>query len=302
MRPGIAILALWIGWVVSWLIADSMKTGQPSRTAIAAALHRAAHQVLEGGRIFLDPLALPILGREAQALREEASEDPSRRALRIFIAARSRFAEDALHRAVARGVRQLVILGAGLDTFAYRNPYTELRVFEVDHPATQSWKRQRLAESGIAASGSPTFVPVDFQHDTLGVALASAGLDPMQPAFFSWLGVVPYLTKEAAFATLAAIGERGRSTQVVFDYAESPSSSTNIRRRAHLTRAAHVAELGEPWLSYFEPKSLRSRLTAAGFSELEDLAPPQIVQRYIPTRAQSDVPERGGHIVLAGVT
>jgi methyltransferase (TIGR00027 family) len=277
-----------------------MKPGQPSRTALAAAAHRAAHQVLEGSSIFFDPLAVSILGDEAATLGFDAGEHPSRRALRSFIAARSRFAEDALGDAYARGLRQLVILGAGLDTFAYRNPHTELRVFEVDHPATQAWKRQRLAEAGIDVPCSLTFAPVDFQRERLTEKLAIAGLDPGQSAFFTWLGVVPYLTEEAAFATLAAIGARGSGTQVVFDYADPPSTLPEPSRQAHLLRAARVAKLGEPWLCYFEPVALESRLAQFGFSEVEDLGPLEIARRYFSKRAPAFSHERGGHIVLAG--
>src|SRR5271157_2024662 len=123
-----------------------MQPEEPSRTALGAAAHRAVHQVLERGRIFSDPLAVRILGADAETTLRDAENNPARRKLRLFIAVRTRFAEDALAAAVARGVRQLVVLGAGLDTFAYRNPFGEqLHVFEVDHPATQAWKRERLA-------------------------------------------------------------------------------------------------------------------------------------------------------------
>jgi len=128
-----------------------MQTGQPSRTALSAAAHRATHQVVEGGRIFADPLALRILGPDAEAIVAQMAAQPQRRGMRLFIAARTRFAEDALAEAAARGVRQLVVLGAGLDTFAYRNPFEAagLKVFEVDHAATQAWKRHRLADAGM---------------------------------------------------------------------------------------------------------------------------------------------------------
>lgn len=127
-----------------------MQSGQPSRTALGAATHRAVHQVLERGYIFSDPLAVRILGADAEAAVRNAKNDPSKRRLRLFIAVRTRFAEDALTVAFASGVRQLVVLGAGLDTYAYRTSLGEnLRVFEVDHPATQAWKRQRLAEAAI---------------------------------------------------------------------------------------------------------------------------------------------------------
>jgi len=141
-----------------------MQTGQASRTALAAATHRAAHQLLEGGSIFADPLAVRILGEDPQRIAQEAEAHPSRTIMRLFIAVRARFAGDALTAAVERGVRQLVILGAGLDTFAYRSPFRErLRVFEVDHPATQAWKRQRLADADIAVPHWLTFAPVNFE-------------------------------------------------------------------------------------------------------------------------------------------
>jgi methyltransferase (TIGR00027 family) len=133
----------------------AVRPGQPSRTALAAATHRAAHQLLEGGRVFYDPLALRILAEDPETVRRRADENPYRRRMRLFIAVRTRFAEEALASAVERGVRQVVVLGAGLDTYAYRNPFGDrLRIFEVDHPATQAWKRYRLASASIPLPAS----------------------------------------------------------------------------------------------------------------------------------------------------
>ena len=116
-----------------------MRQGQASATALGAAGHRAAHQVLERGFVFADPLALPILGPDADRAVALAKERPERRPLRLFIAMRSRFAEDSAAQAIDNGVRQILVLGAGLDTFAYRlEPTDDLRVFELDHPATQA--------------------------------------------------------------------------------------------------------------------------------------------------------------------
>src|SRR5580700_465352 len=143
-----------------------MQSGEPSRTALAAARHRAAHQVLEGGRIFADPLAARILGEDFDAIARDAGIHPSGRRMRIFIAVRTRFAEDSLAAAVERGARQLVVLGAGLDTYAYRGQTRDrVRIFEVDHPATQAWKRQRLAEAAIPLPSCLTFAPIDFEHE-----------------------------------------------------------------------------------------------------------------------------------------
>jgi methyltransferase (TIGR00027 family) len=116
------------------------------------------------------------------------------------LAARSRYAEDELHTAIKRGIQQYVVLGAGLDTFAYRNPYPQdvLHVFEVDHPATQIWKRTRLEEAGITIPRTLTFTPVDFEIQTLEDGLRRAGFDTSKAAFFSWLGVTMYLTSSAS--------------------------------------------------------------------------------------------------------
>ena len=277
-----------------------MQFGEPSRTALAAARHRAAHQLLEQGRIFADPLAVPILGEDPEAIARQAAESPSGRMMRIFIAVRTRFAEDALAAAVERGVRQLVVLGAGLDTYAFRGDMRErLRVFEVDHPATQAWKRGRLEEAAIPLPECLTFAPVDFERETLADGLRSAGFDPAQQTFFTWLGVVPYLTEAAVRSTLGFIVSLPNGgSHVVFDYSEPAESLSPEMRAVHDRRAARVAELGEPWLNYFEPDKLRAMLLDLGFSTVEDLGPPEIAARYFPSRAAS-VPARGGHIVRA---
>src|SRR5271168_1087136 len=176
-----------------------MQEGKFSRTARRVAIRRAAHQLLDHPRVLDDPLALRIIGLEAaEELRTNPKEHHAfARAFRAFMAARSRYAEDELARAVAHGVRQYVVLGAGLDTFAYRNPHAGLRVFEVDHPATQAWKREQLQAGEIAIPASLTFVPIDFERQTLAAGLDQAGFDTRAAAFFSWLGVTPYLTREA---------------------------------------------------------------------------------------------------------
>jgi methyltransferase (TIGR00027 family) len=276
-----------------------MQWGKPSRTAWAAAAHRAAHQVLEQGRIFTDPLALRILGEDAETVARKAAERPSGRSMRIFIAVRTRFAEDALAAAIERGVRQVVVLGAGLDTYAYRNPWGDrLRIFEVDHPATQAWKRQRLRDAAIPIPSSLTFAPIDFDQQTLAEGLAAAGFDSSQQTFFTWLGVVPYLTEEAVWSTLGFIASLPNGAHVVFDYSDPPESLPAEARLNHDRRAARVAELGEAFLSYFEADELRAKLMARGFSEIEDLGPPQIAARYFPNRVRA-LPDTGGHILHA---
>jgi methyltransferase (TIGR00027 family) len=279
-----------------------MLSGQFSRTALGAAGHRATHQVLEGGRIFADPLALPILGEDAEVMLAAAQEDPARRGLRFFIAARSRIAEEAARQAIEEGARQIVVLGAGLDTFAYRLEGLEgkdgLRVFEVDHPATQAEKRRRLAAACIATPAHLTFAPCDFEHAELGDSLRAVGFNPNRRAFLLWLGVVPYLTEKAIFATLGFIAKLPGG-EVVFDYANPVETIADpASRELHERLLQRVAAAGEAFRSDFETPVLHEKLRALGFGEIEDLGPNRIAARYFPEGA---APGRtsGGHVVRA---
>jgi methyltransferase (TIGR00027 family) len=191
------------------------------------------------------------------------------------------------------------VLGAGLDTYAYRSTLRDrLRIFEVDHPATQAWKRQRLAEAAIPIPNSLTFAPIDFEQQTLAEGLAAAGFDSSLRTFFTWLGVVPYLTEEAVWSTLTFIASLSNGAHVVLDYSNSPSSFSPEWRSSHERRAKRLAEMGEPWLNYFEADELRAKLMALGFCDVEDLGPPQIAARYFPNRATA-LPDKGGHILRA---
>lgn len=279
-----------------------MDAGQPSRTAQAAAEHRAAHQILEFGRVFSDPLAVRILAEAPDAIARRAEADPSSRRMRLFIAVRTRFAEDSLARAVERGVCQLVILGAGLDTYAYRGSLRDrVRIFEVDHPGTQAWKRHRLAVAGIAEIPSLTFAPIDFEHENLSAGLLTAGFDPARPTFFFWLGVVPYLTGEAVDSTLAFMGNLPGGAHVVFDYGNPPHTLAPEARGRQEQRAARVSGMGEAWLTYFDSGELHAKLQAFGFREIEDLGPPEIYSRYFPG-AVPPSSGKGGHILRASTS
>ena len=262
-----------------------------------AAGHRAAHQRAEGGRIFRDPLAVRILGPDAVAYDDEGLL--ARRPMRLFIAVRSRFAEDKLTAAVGRGVAQIVVLGAGLDTTAYRGILPgHVRVFEADHPATQSWKRQRLADTGIVVPDTVRFVPVDFERDALGAALIEAGYDAALPGFFLWLGVVPYLTEATIFATLGYVAGLAGGADIVFDYSNQAASLTGEARVAHEARASLVAAMGEPWVSALDTAALVTRLGEMGFLHIDDLDAACIAARYFPGRAPS-ASGHGGHVLHA---
>lgn len=226
-------------------------TGQPSRSALRVASLRAVHQWLDGPIVLPDPVALPILGtRMEAALRDDpfVLNDPLSHSLRASLVVRSRLAEDELARGVAAGLRQCVVLGAGLDTFAHRNVHQALglRVFEVDHPATQVWKQQALREAGIAVPATTTFVPVDFERSTLSEGLAQAGFRFDQPACVAWLGVCVYLAREAVLGTLRFAASLPAGSRIVFDDVVPATMPNPMERaiRGHLEQ--QITEQGEP--------------------------------------------------------
>jgi len=280
-----------------------MREGQFSLTALGAARRRAAHQVVDGARLFVDPLALRILGPDADVAVAEARANPELRGLRFYVAMRSRFAEDAARRAIVRGVRQIVVLGAGLDTFAYRvEPVETLRVYEVDHPATQAEKRRRLAAAGIVAPSHVAYAACDFETENLADTLAASGFDAGRPSFFLWLGVVPYLTEPAIFATLGFVGKLPGGAEVVFDYSSTaaPIAEGGWRRGHEIVRSRAEAA-GEPLRTFFATHALHEKLREFGFRSIEDLSPNEIVARFFPERATRSS-EGGGHFVLAGTS
>jgi methyltransferase (TIGR00027 family) len=287
-------------------LGSHVKPNSASRTAQRVALRRAAHQLLDSPPVFADPLALRIIGgRERAALEADPAALDARRwdrSLRAFVAARSRYVEDELADFVAAGGRQYVVLGAGLDTFAYRNPHPQLRVFEVDYPATQEWKRERLDAAGIALPSSLVFAGVNFETDALSEKLRDAGLDAQAPAFCSWLGVVPYLGAQAVMETLRWVARLPAPSSVVFDYAVPPATLGTVERAAFNAVAARVAAAGEPWQTFFDPARLAGDLIEAGFRTATDLGPEAINRRYYEARTDGlKVSGSLGHLMKAQV-
>ena len=289
-----------------------MEPQQPSRTAWGAARHRAVHQLVDSGRIFADPLAVTILGGELEAGADDAlvhddDSTPASRALRFFIACRSAYAEAKLAEAVeARRASQLVVLGAGFDTFAYRNPFAErVRVFEVDHPATQAWKRDRLASVGIAVPDALTFVGCDFEREAFAARLLGCGFAPVARSFVFWLGVSMYLSASAVDATLATVAGWPGGGEIVFDYAEPPREGMSEEgRAARAALAARVAAAGEPFTQGLEPEALHARLMELGYAEVADLGPVDLAERFlgpeVAAAARAGGAGRGGaHVLFA---
>jgi methyltransferase (TIGR00027 family) len=253
-----------------------MDMGRPSRTAIAVARARADHQVADEPRIFTDAYARAIVGEPDLAGGEfDRGVDPGLvRRRRLFIAARSRLADDTIAAALAGGARQVVVLGAGLDTSAYRSTDPGVRFFEVDHPSTQQWKRHRLAAARIGIPATLTYVPLDFETATLDDGLSGAGFDRDQAAVFVWLGVVAYLTKPSIASTWRYIADQGGGAVLVMDYLYPPSEATRAR-------GERVAAVGEPWRSWFTPDEIRGELDARGLTVVEDYPASALLNRYL---------------------
>jgi methyltransferase (TIGR00027 family) len=268
--------------------ASRLHSGQASRTADVVAFSRAAHQVLDRPLVLDDPIALRIVSERAAALlRGDPSRlerSPMSRFLRAGLVIRSRVAEDTLAQAVARGVDQYIVLGAGFDTFAYRNPHAHVRVFEVDHPATQAVKRERLERAAIPVPASLTFVPFDFTGGSLGEALTQAGFDPGAPAVVAWLGVTMYLTPEEVAATLGYLGSLAAGTTVVFDY-YLPVGAVGFFTRYFYKRVLRRLEAaGEPWRAFYTPAAIRAELQRAGFTAIESFERRTLNPRYFGKR------------------
>jgi methyltransferase (TIGR00027 family) len=247
--------------------------GSSSPSALAAAAARAAHLIVDGPPvIFADPLALRLLGADAEELLAYHRVNGAHVVLagaRAQVTCRSRLAEAALAACVDSGIRQYVVLGAGLDSFAYRSPLADRVVtFEVDHPASQDSKRQRLSTAGIATSDRVAFVPVDFEVDSLASCLASTGFDPDLPAMVAWLGVSMYLTCEALAATVAQLGSFAPGSELVMDYMV-PADLRDDAAATYVDLVGPItAERGEPWLTFLAPEELTRLLADAGFGDI----------------------------------
>lgn len=278
--------------------------GRASHTAERVARRRAAHQLIDDPRVLVDPVALTILGPEGEAtLRADPrGEDDSSyaRMLRAFLVARSRIAETEVAAAHERGIRQYVVLGAGLDTFAYRNPFPDLQVVEIDHPATQEMKRARLAEAGIEVPPNVLYLPVDFSSDDLTHALARTPAVHADRRVFSWLGVSIYLERTAVSATLRAIADAaGHGGAVVFDYAIPLDALSLVRRAAVKILMQRLEAIGEPWRTFIEPSVLGEELTALGFGSVTDFGPDQLNAMFFDDRTDGLRVGGIGHVVLA---
>jgi methyltransferase (TIGR00027 family) len=260
----------------------------------------------EEPKVLADPFARGLAGHASdEALVAAHDAHPLARMpwLRTQFALRNRYVEDELAGAVARGVRQYVILGAGLDSFAYRRPdlMRTLRVYEVDHPASQAWKRARVAELCLEVPAGLRYAPVDFERETLPDGLRAAGVDPGAPVFFSWLGVTQYLTREAVLRTLRDVaGFAGAGGTLVLEFI-APAAGLDPEEGALVEAlAAGAARVGEPWLTFFTGAEMEAALRQAGFGVVEHLGPEEASARYL--RGRTDGSRLPGYFRMAKAT
>ena len=267
-----------------------MEEARPSFTAQGAAIMRAMHQTSDDDpKVLIDPIVSRLIDSETYEIARAAFAQmpPALVArLRAMFVVRSRYAEDCLAESFNRGVGQYVILGAGLDTFGYRQPpWAEgLKIFEVDYPSSQQWKRDRLESEGIPTPGNLKFVAVDFERISLRDGLSGAGFDFAVPSFFSLLGVSQYLSEDAFDLTLKLVLSTAVESEVVFSFVlpdeDLPAEEVPLAAMS----AARAAASDEPWLTRFNPGRLRAKLIAMGFSKVIHLSPEQEHERYFQSR------------------
>jgi methyltransferase (TIGR00027 family) len=267
-----------------------MTARDSSTTMIITAIQRAAHQVLDDEpRILDDPIAIGLAegcSREEILAAAQDYRTPMIALLRSAFVLRSRFVEDCLQSAVTGGIRQYVILGAGLDTFAYRQPdwARNLAIFEVDHPSSQEYKRERLAARGIEIPASLRFCPCDFEHQFLEEALAATSFDCRMPAFFSWLGVTQYLTRDAIETTLRFVASLPHASEITFQFVIPQAYLSGIDAEVSLFAADRAAMRGEPWITRIDPEECKVWLASLGFSKVFHLTPEEAQRRYFEGR------------------
>ena len=263
-----------------------MEQGQASTTARNAGVSRALHQFVDDEpKVLADPVAVRLVEAAAPGALAAAMETcrlPERKHTRALMVYRSRFAEDELAGAARQGIRQYVVLGAGLDTFAYRQPpYAgALQIFEVDHPATQAWKRQRAEGVGLPGHDAHVYVPVDFEVQHLDDALADAGFDRAQPALFSCVGVAMYLKGDAVASTLRTVATCAAGSEIVLGYNLADECLDDIGREFLAAVSKRVAASDEPLRSAMSPQEAEALVADCGLVVVDHPTADDLAERY----------------------
>src|SRR5215469_3828101 len=278
---------------------------EPSRTAMLAAVARGRLRLEETPPWVLDDaFALVLVGPVWQELRERlASLLPGqvRREASAAVCTRSRYAEDQL---AAGTFAQYVILGAGLDSFAWRRPdlLRCLRVFEVDHPASQAWKLERARDLALPLSDAQVFVPVDFEVESVQAALRTAGFDWGQPALFSWTGVAPYLTAQAIESTLRTIAGAAAGSEVVLSYLAEEPILDDVGREFIRIYTPLAASIGEPLQPGWPAIEIERLISRCGLKVIDHPARADLEHRYFAHRVDGLRPYNVEALVTARVT
>lgn len=280
-------------------------TPVPDNTAIRVALWRALHVLSDPApHVFEDTIGLAIAAPEA-GWQQRPDMSAFTRPFRASILARARFVEDLLQDQAGRGVAQYVILGAGLDTFAQRRPElaARIRVFEVDQPGPQAWKRQRLVELGLGVPPHLQLVPVDFERgEAWTERLATSGFDPKQPAVVASTGVSMYLTRDAIAATLRQIAALAPGSTLVMSFM-LPIELTDPEVRPGIEAAAKGARAaGTPFLSFFTPDEMLALTREAGFRDARHVSAAALAERYFAGRADGLRPPNNSEELLVATT
>ena len=277
----------------------------PSRTAMFAAVSRGLFRMEATPPWVLDDvLALVLVGPVWQELHDQLNPlfpGQVARESRAAVCARSRYAEDRL---AAGAFTQYVILGAGLDSFAWRRPdlLRSVRVFEVDHPASQAWKLERVGDLALPLSDSQVFVPVDFEAEPLRDALRAAGFDWGQQALFSWTGVAPYLTAQAIESTLRTAAGAAPGSEVVFSYRAEESVLDGVGREFIRIYAPLAASVGEPLQPGWPVIEIERLISRCGLKVVDHPARADLEQRYFADRTDGLRPYNVETLVTARVT
>jgi len=260
----------------------------PSKSAVLTAAARALGRDEPPPVVLDDSLAAALAGPEAEAQLRDLLAGDELRAFVLWNCIRTRYTEDAVERALEERVRQYVILGAGLDSFAYRRDDLlgrGLRVFEVDHPASQAWKRARLARLGVVPPLNLVFAAVDFESESLVDGLARAGFDWQARTIFSWIGVTMYLTIDAIRATLGAVHSSFPGSAIVMTYNQHPLTLDDFSRKVISTMANAIGGMGEPFVSYFTPAEAEALARGQNFVGIEHFSADDARRRYLDGRA-----------------
>jgi methyltransferase (TIGR00027 family) len=276
----------------------------PSRTAMLAAVARGLHRHRDAYPWVLDdPYATVLVGPgwgQLEAMADALFEEPVQRRVRAGVAARSRYAEDRL---IGGAFTQYVVLGAGLDSLAWRRPdlLRRLTIFEIDHPLSQAWKRERIEQVTLPANARHLFVPIDFEVESLRAGLEAAGFDWTRPALFAWLGVTMYLTNEAVETTLRTIAACAPGSEVVFTYRVDDSLLDDLGREFIAIFEPLAAQSGEPVQPGRSVKEIEKLVRGSGL-QVEALPTwDEIVTRYFADRTDGLVPASPEGLAVAAV-